>query len=92
MYYIISSQAKHATIGNTTWGVDGENGEIVNMSEKGVWDTYSVKAQTYKTALEVSIYTTIDPYRKKQIHYQIHHTDISKITVFVKIAFKLTKL
>ncbi|KAK3731435.1 hypothetical protein QZH41_013620 [Actinostola sp. cb2023] len=48
-------RAKHATAGNTTWGVDGESGEIVDMEELGVWDTYSVKAQTYKTGLETAM-------------------------------------
>ena len=46
-------QAKHAVDGNTTWGVNGETGEITDMKELGVWDTYSVKAQTFKTAIEV---------------------------------------
>ena len=41
--------------GNTTWGVNGETGEITDMNELGVWDTYSVKAQTLKTAIEVII-------------------------------------
>ena len=41
--------------GNTTWGVNGETGEITNMNELGVWDTYSVKAQTLKTAIEVNV-------------------------------------
>ncbi|XP_031572027.1 T-complex protein 1 subunit gamma-like [Actinia tenebrosa] len=48
-------RAKHATPGNTTWGVNGETGEIVDMTELGVWDTYSVKAQTFKTALETAM-------------------------------------
>lgn len=47
-------QAKHAVEGNTTWGVNGETGEITDMNELGVWDTYSVKAQTLKTSIEVS--------------------------------------
>lgn len=47
-------QAKHAAEGNTTWGVNGETGEITDMNELGVWDTYSVKAQTLKTSIEVS--------------------------------------
>ena len=46
-------QAKHATKGNHTWGVNGETGQLQDMKELGVWDTYSVKAQTVKTALEV---------------------------------------
>lgn len=41
--------------GNTTWGVNGETGEITDMNELSVWDTYSVKAQTLKTAIEVII-------------------------------------
>lgn len=46
-------QAKHAVDSNTTWGVNGETGEITDMNTLGVWDTYSVKAQTFKTAIEV---------------------------------------
>jgi T-complex protein 1 subunit gamma len=48
-------RAKHATEGNTTWGVDGETGTVVDMKEFGVWEPYSVKAQTYKTAIETAI-------------------------------------
>ena len=40
--------------GNTTWGVNGETGQITDMNELDVWDTYSVKAQTLKTAIEVT--------------------------------------
>ena len=46
-------QAKHASEGCVSWGVNGENGEIVDMKDFGVWEAYSVKAQTYKTAIEV---------------------------------------
>ena len=46
-------QAKHAEGGNSTWGVDGDTGKVVDMKELGVWEPYSVKIQTYKTALEV---------------------------------------
>ena len=46
-------QAKHAAEGNTSWGIDGESGNLVDMNEYGVWEPYSVKAQTYKTAVEV---------------------------------------
>jgi T-complex protein 1 subunit gamma len=48
-------RAKHANEGNTTWGVDGETGAVVDMKEFGVWEPYSVKAQTYKTAIETAI-------------------------------------
>ena len=50
----VTFQAKHAEGGNTTWGINGETGELADMNEIGVWDCYSVKAQTYKTAIEVS--------------------------------------
>ena len=40
--------------GNKTWGVDGDTGTIVDMTDLGVWDPLSVKVQTYKTAIEVN--------------------------------------
>lgn len=48
-------RAKHAVDSNTTWGVNGETGEITDMNTLGVWDTYSVKAQTFKTAIETAM-------------------------------------
>ena len=48
------SQAKHATEGNMTWGVDGDKGVLTDMSELGIWEPLSVKVQTFKTAIEVS--------------------------------------
>lgn len=51
-------QAKHASSDNTTWGVDGESGSIVDMKEFGIWEPFSVKVQVYKTAVEVSPNTT----------------------------------
>nr|QBH73665.1 chaperonin [Thermobia domestica] len=47
-------RAKHAT-GCSTWGINGETGEIVDMKELGVWEPLSVKLQTYKTAVETAI-------------------------------------
>lgn len=47
-------QAKHALDGNTSWGVNGESGKLADMNDYGVWEPYSVKAQTIKTAIEVS--------------------------------------
>jgi hypothetical protein len=35
--------------------VNGETGKLQDMTELGVWDTFSVKAQTVKTAIEVTI-------------------------------------
>lgn len=53
MSAVICCQAKHATEDNTTWGVDGDAGTLVDMKEFGIWEPYSVKAQAYKTAIEV---------------------------------------
>ena len=50
---VLCVQAKHAVAGNTSWGIDGDEGKLVDMKQYGVWDAYSVKAQTYKTAIEV---------------------------------------
>lgn len=48
-------RAKQAGEGSTTWGIDGTTGELADMKELGVWDTFSVKAQTIKTAIETAI-------------------------------------
>lgn len=53
--YATYVQAKHATEGCMSWGVNGETGEIADMKDYGVWEAYSVKAQTYKTAIEVRL-------------------------------------
>ncbi|EGG23325.1 chaperonin containing TCP1 gamma subunit [Cavenderia fasciculata] len=47
-------RAKHATnpTANYTWGVDGDKGVMVDMTQLGIWDTHSVKVQTLKTAIE----------------------------------------
>ena len=50
---VIFLQAKHASEGNVTWGVDGIKGTLIDMKELGVWEPLSVKLQTYKTAIEV---------------------------------------
>ena len=39
--------------GNTTWGVNGETGELVDMKELKIWEPLAVKLQTVKTAVEV---------------------------------------
>ena len=45
-------RAKHASGENVTWGIDGEKGVIADMIEIGVWEPYTVKVQTLKTAIE----------------------------------------
>jgi T-complex protein 1 subunit gamma len=44
-------RAKHAD-GGDSWGVDGENGKVVDMKEYGVWEPMAVKLQSIKTAVE----------------------------------------
>jgi T-complex protein 1 subunit gamma len=41
--------------GGSTWGINGETGELVDMKELGVWEPLTVKLQTYKTAVETAI-------------------------------------
>lgn len=36
-----------------TWGVNGVTGRLADMKDLNVWDPLSVKAQTFKTAVEV---------------------------------------
>jgi len=48
-------RAKHAegTDGSgSSWGIDGDNGKVVDMKEYGVWEPLAVKAQSIKTAVE----------------------------------------
>ncbi|KAK9829215.1 hypothetical protein WJX72_004534 [[Myrmecia] bisecta] len=45
-------RAKHAEEANSTFGIDGNTGNIVDMKELGVWEPYAVKVQTIKTAVE----------------------------------------
>lgn len=48
-------RAKHTSPDNTSWGIDGEIGKIVDMKEYGIWEPFSVKVQTLKTALETAM-------------------------------------
>jgi len=53
---ITALRAKHATATDAcSWGIDGEAGTIVDMKNHAIWEPYSVKAQTYKTAIETAI-------------------------------------
>lgn len=47
-------RAKHAAGEGHTWGIDGTQGTVVDMKDYGVWETYAVKVQTLKTAVEAS--------------------------------------
>lgn len=46
-------RAKHAE-GKTSWGINGDEGSIVDMKEYGVWEPQAIKLQSIKTAIEVS--------------------------------------
>jgi T-complex protein 1 subunit gamma len=43
---------KYGNVKPCNWGIDGITGELVNMDEYGVWEPFSVKVQTVKTAIE----------------------------------------
>ncbi|BDA43590.1 T-complex protein 1 subunit gamma [Coccomyxa sp. Obi] len=45
-------RAKHVEKANSTFGIDGNKGVIVDMKELGVWEPFEVKTQTIKTAVE----------------------------------------
>eukprot|EP01084_Bolivina_argentea_P001802 3330_1 len=44
-------RSKHSA-GNKHFGVNGHNGDIVDMNKYGIWEPYVVKLQTIKTAIE----------------------------------------
>ncbi|KIM82172.1 hypothetical protein PILCRDRAFT_470626 [Piloderma croceum F 1598] len=46
-------RAKHAN-GEHSWGVNGETGKIVDMKTYGLYESASVKIQTFKTAIEAA--------------------------------------
>jgi len=50
-------RAKHAQDHekNVNWGINGESGELADMSALGIWEPLSVKLQVYKTAIETAI-------------------------------------
>ncbi|KAH0475927.1 MAG: hypothetical protein KVP17_001775 [Porospora cf. gigantea B] len=50
-----SLRAKHADAGQgCNIGFDGQTGDIVDVVENGIWDTYTVKVQVLKTAIEAA--------------------------------------
>lgn len=46
-------QAAKAGGANPNLGIDGVKGTLTDMTTLGVWDTFAVKVQTLKTAIEV---------------------------------------
>merc|ERR1711991_533526 len=51
---VTALRAKHYGGSNINFGINGITGKMTDMSVLGVWDTYSVKVQTIKTAIEAS--------------------------------------
>ena len=49
---ITALRAKHATDPKCHVGINGITGELVDMNELGIWEPFSVKVQTIKTAIE----------------------------------------
>lgn len=45
-------RAKHAE-GNSSWGINGDTGALVDMKDYGVWEPEAIKVQSLKTAIEV---------------------------------------
>jgi len=54
---ITALRAKHAheQEKNVNWGINGETGDIADMSVLGIWEPLSVKLQVYKTSMETAI-------------------------------------
>ena len=51
-----TTQVKHAN-GEISWWVNGDNGKIVNIKSYGLYESASVKIETLKMAIEVSLVT-----------------------------------
>ncbi len=50
-------------------GIDGIKGTLADMKDLGIWEPYAVKAQTLKTAIEVSaLNTTTRPHAPSLWH------------------------
>ena len=63
-------RAKHAQEGNSSWGVDGNTGELIDMKQLGIWEPLSVKQQTFKTAIEVFT-LSLEIFLKQILHFLI---------------------
>jgi T-complex protein 1 subunit gamma len=47
-------RAKHRSLAESSWGIDGNTGALVDMKELGIWEPYNVKVQTLKTSIEAA--------------------------------------
>ncbi|CAE8649627.1 unnamed protein product [Polarella glacialis] len=47
-------RARHATPGNACWGIDGKKGVVADTKALSILDTFAVKQQTLRTAVEAA--------------------------------------
>jgi T-complex protein 1 subunit gamma len=47
-------RSRHAAQGGLNWGVDGNKGTVADVKELGILDTFAVKKQTLRTAVEAA--------------------------------------
>merc|ERR1719240_74094 len=47
-------RARHSTAGGICWGIDGNKGVVADTKSLGILDTFAVKQQTMKTAVEAA--------------------------------------
>lgn len=58
---MLPPQAKHSSGNESTWGINGETGQLVDMNEYNIWEPFAVKIQTIKTAIEVWVTSHAEP-------------------------------
>jgi len=49
---ITDLRSRHASPGGAVWGIDGSTGKVADVTQLSIWDTFAVKQQIYKTAIE----------------------------------------
>lgn len=47
-------RSRHASAGGVNWGIDGLKGTVADVKELGIMDTFAVKQQTLRTAVEAA--------------------------------------
>jgi T-complex protein 1 subunit gamma len=47
-------RARHAAAGGVNWGIDGSKGNVADVKALGILDTFAVKQQTLRTAVEAA--------------------------------------
>jgi len=47
-------RSRHAAKGGLNWGIDGNKGTVADVKELGIMDTFAVKKQTFRTAVEAA--------------------------------------